>query len=224
MVPRGPSFRLTKCFKKRNPGNLLKPLDHQDSRYALSDNHGQRRFRLQFMKWTYCILVRHRRRPVQSACAAMLFLIAAYVVSQGWTTKFGWIFGMPPLYMAVVSLFHPPGWITIFVVVGALASVSVGDVMFADQNGSASLGWVFVFILFIVFGFFIGGMVELKLEDQEFLRGLGKERGPEVCRRDGCQRKHIALSVLCRKHHFEMVRIDHPEEVSKPFETSDETV
>jgi hypothetical protein len=48
--------------------------------------------------------------------------------------------------------------------------------------------------------------VRRRSEDREFLNTLGAEIGPEMCKRAGCGRKRIALSVLCRTHHFESVR------------------
>ena len=45
-----------------------------------------------------------------------------------------------------------------------------------------------------------------KLEDQNFWDSLGEEKGPETCKHDGCDRKRIPLSVMCRRHHFEMVK------------------
>ena len=42
--------------------------------------------------------------------------------------------------------------------------------------------------------------------DEKFYESLGPELGPELCKREGCGRKRIALSVLCRCHHFEVVR------------------
>lgn len=35
---------------------------------------------------------------------------------------------------------------------------------------------------------------------------LGDETGPEICKKDGCMRKKIALSAFCKIHHFENVR------------------
>lgn len=43
------------------------------------------------------------------------------------------------------------------------------------------------------------------VDDSNFYKSLGEEIGPEVCRREGCERKRIALSVMCRAHHYEMV-------------------
>lgn len=42
-----------------------------------------------------------------------------------------------------------------------------------------------------------------------FFESLGEEIGPELCRQNGCERKRIALSVMCRAHHYEMV-FKHP--------------
>lgn len=43
-------------------------------------------------------------------------------------------------------------------------------------------------------------------EDERFYESLGPELGPELCKHEACGRKRIALSVMCRCHHFEMVR------------------
>jgi Immunity protein 27 len=43
-------------------------------------------------------------------------------------------------------------------------------------------------------------------EDKKFYESLGSEIGPELCRHEGCGRRRIAFSVMCRCHHFEMVR------------------
>lgn len=43
-------------------------------------------------------------------------------------------------------------------------------------------------------------------EDASFFQSLGDEVGPELCRRTGCDRLRIRYSVLCRRHHFEMVK------------------
>jgi hypothetical protein len=42
--------------------------------------------------------------------------------------------------------------------------------------------------------------------DREFYDALGPERGAVVCRKDGCSRGAIEHGVLCRPHHFEMIR------------------
>jgi hypothetical protein len=42
-------------------------------------------------------------------------------------------------------------------------------------------------------------------EDEKFYESLGPELGPELCKHEGCGRKRVALSVMCRCHHFEMV-------------------
>lgn len=41
--------------------------------------------------------------------------------------------------------------------------------------------------------------------DLAFWQALGPEVGPNSCATPGCARKSIALSVMCRLHHFEMV-------------------
>jgi hypothetical protein len=50
-----------------------------------------------------------------------------------------------------------------------------------------------------------GAELQLKL-DREFFDILGAERQDTPCRRVGCSRGAITLSVLCRKHHFESIR------------------
>jgi hypothetical protein len=42
--------------------------------------------------------------------------------------------------------------------------------------------------------------------DRSFYDSLGLEDASKKCRRDGCQRGVVSLSVLCRVHHFESVR------------------
>lgn len=43
-------------------------------------------------------------------------------------------------------------------------------------------------------------------EDAVFLESLGDEIGPELCQRPGCGRQRIPYSVMCRRHHFEMLK------------------
>ncbi|HLQ25351.1 MAG TPA: SMI1/KNR4 family protein [Acidiferrobacterales bacterium] len=45
-----------------------------------------------------------------------------------------------------------------------------------------------------------------RLTDKDFWDRLGPEQGPEPCRSPGCNRKRIELSVMCRRHHYEMMR------------------
>lgn len=47
------------------------------------------------------------------------------------------------------------------------------------------------------------------VDDRKLYESLGEEISPEVCRRDGCERKRVVLSVMCRAHHYEMV-LKHP--------------
>ncbi len=54
---------------------------------------------------------------------------------------------------------------------------------------------------------------EISLEEQAadsgdlaFWMSLGNEVGPERCREQGCHHLHVVHSVLCRRHHFEMIR------------------
>ena len=44
-----------------------------------------------------------------------------------------------------------------------------------------------------------------KYEDEHFYASLGDEIESERCRHDGCGHNRIRYSVMCRKHHFEMV-------------------
>lgn len=41
--------------------------------------------------------------------------------------------------------------------------------------------------------------------DREFYDSLGTERGDAQCRKHGCKRGAVSLSVFCRVHHFESV-------------------
>jgi hypothetical protein len=43
-------------------------------------------------------------------------------------------------------------------------------------------------------------------EDRKFYLILGPEVGPEYCRRKECTRKRIEGSVMCQRHHFEMIK------------------
>lgn len=43
------------------------------------------------------------------------------------------------------------------------------------------------------------------LEDRQYIANMGPESLTEKCRRDGCQRGRVSLSVLCAIHHFEML-------------------
>ena len=45
-----------------------------------------------------------------------------------------------------------------------------------------------------------------RAEDAEFFSQLGPERTDQPCKRPGCPRGAVAQSVLCRLHHFEMVK------------------
>ena len=45
-----------------------------------------------------------------------------------------------------------------------------------------------------------------QLEDEQFFNLLDEEIGPELCRHEGCRHKRIQYSVMCRRHHFEMVK------------------
>jgi hypothetical protein len=42
--------------------------------------------------------------------------------------------------------------------------------------------------------------------DREFSDKLGPEDSLKTCRRDGCDRGVVTLSVFCRRHHFENIR------------------
>lgn len=43
-------------------------------------------------------------------------------------------------------------------------------------------------------------------EDLAFFEILGQEVGPEICRHDGCTHLRIRNSVMCKQHHFEMIK------------------
>ena len=43
-------------------------------------------------------------------------------------------------------------------------------------------------------------------EDLAFFEILGEEVGPEICRHDGCTHLRIRNSVMCKQHHFEMIK------------------
>jgi len=45
-----------------------------------------------------------------------------------------------------------------------------------------------------------------KHEDQALLDVIGPETGPENCAHEGCVKKRVSGSVMCRYHHFEMIR------------------
>jgi hypothetical protein len=42
--------------------------------------------------------------------------------------------------------------------------------------------------------------------DRQFYQSLGAEREGTLCRKAGCERGSVALSVFCRPHHFESVK------------------
>ena len=42
--------------------------------------------------------------------------------------------------------------------------------------------------------------------DRQFYDSLGNEARGTACRREGCERGAVHLSVFCRKHHFESIR------------------
>lgn len=43
-------------------------------------------------------------------------------------------------------------------------------------------------------------------EDQQFYEGLNEDHPTEKCRQEKCEKQRIRSSVLCRDHHFEMIR------------------
>jgi hypothetical protein len=45
-----------------------------------------------------------------------------------------------------------------------------------------------------------------KYEDQAFLDVIGPETGQENCAHEACVKKRVSGSVMCRLHHFEMIR------------------
>jgi hypothetical protein len=42
--------------------------------------------------------------------------------------------------------------------------------------------------------------------DKEYFYSLLPEKGPELCKKNNCNHKRVSLSVMCAKHHFEMVK------------------
>ncbi len=44
-----------------------------------------------------------------------------------------------------------------------------------------------------------------KFEDENLINLLGAEDKPELCKHESCTHKRIQYSVMCRRHHFEMV-------------------
>jgi|SRR5579871_4543779 len=46
----------------------------------------------------------------------------------------------------------------------------------------------------------------LDARDRQFYQSLGAEREGTLCRKAGCERGSVALSVFCRTHHFESVK------------------
>ena len=42
-------------------------------------------------------------------------------------------------------------------------------------------------------------------EDLDLFRKLGAEVGPAFCQHSGCSNKKIQFSVMCRKHHIQMI-------------------
>ena len=46
----------------------------------------------------------------------------------------------------------------------------------------------------------------LDAQDRQFYQSLGAEREGTLCRKAGCERGSVALSVFCRTHHFESVK------------------
>ncbi|UUZ47854.1 SMI1/KNR4 family protein [Massilia sp. B-10] len=45
-----------------------------------------------------------------------------------------------------------------------------------------------------------------RLAFQSFWDALGDEAGPETCSSSSCERRRIAYSLKCRKHHYDMVQ------------------
>ena len=48
--------------------------------------------------------------------------------------------------------------------------------------------------------------IRLRYDDRRFFDSLSPEVGPEKCRTEGCERKCIKFSVMCKIHHFEMIK------------------
>jgi hypothetical protein len=49
------------------------------------------------------------------------------------------------------------------------------------------------------------GAIRRRAEDDSFKSKIGPEEGPEQCRISGCHHLRVRQSVMCRKHHFEMI-------------------
>lgn len=47
--------------------------------------------------------------------------------------------------------------------------------------------------------------LEREAEERSFFQSLGSETGGETCDHGGCANRRIEFSVMCRRHHFEMV-------------------
>jgi hypothetical protein len=48
--------------------------------------------------------------------------------------------------------------------------------------------------------------VKYSRADMEFFNSLFPEEGSEICRHEDCRRRTIKNSVMCAKHHFEMIK------------------
>jgi hypothetical protein len=60
--------------------------------------------------------------------------------------------------------------------------------------------------VWVASGPYVATRIRERDEDRAFLEVLGSEVGPDECREFGCTRKKIHLSVLCREHHFAMIK------------------
>ncbi len=43
-------------------------------------------------------------------------------------------------------------------------------------------------------------------ENNLFIKSLGKELGPKKCKKENCNSLRVSFSVMCKKHHFEMIK------------------
>jgi hypothetical protein len=164
------------------------------------------------MMQSYCVIPSTRRRLGRGICVAIVSLFAAYFALNAFPSLGGRIFATLIVLLAIPCSFRPSGWTFVIVISSVLASCWLMGKTY-DPSPFASL---FVMAVCGSVFFVVGMYIDSKIEDGEFLRELGDEAGPENCRRGGCGHKRIRLGVLCRRHHFEMIRNKHPEVVNLP--------
>ncbi len=214
-VPRGGGFDVRKpalLVFRRDPVTIL----DADAESVQSDLPTTCQFishRQGKMKWSYCVIRSNKRRLGQAICAAIVLLFAACFALNAFPSWGGWIFATLFVLLAIRYSFRPPGWTSVI----AISSVLASSCLVGDFDGHATSGSLFVIAVCGSVGLAVGVCIDSKIEDREFLLALGDEVGPEACRREGCERKRIRLGVLCRRHHFEMMRIEHPEVVNFPY-------